>query len=199
MHNPRSWPAQLGRNRRRCVLNKNPYRLATLGLLAAFGLAGTASAEPGRYPPTYFQAGIGGSIVKTDTIDQHQDAADWMVGYRINQYVGVQAVGFNLNSTVHQRGVPGGPPLYDFDSYWGGQVVGFIPATPYWDIYGELGGGQVHETANVAGAPAHDKGDALTGVGIRWQIIDHFALNLGFSYLWNTKVMHTGLRADVNF
>jgi hypothetical protein len=180
-------------------LNKNSRRFAALAALASIGLCDAARAEPGRFPVTYFQAGIGGSVVKTDTDPQHQDATDAMIGFRFNPYVGIQAVGFKLNSTFHQQVVPGAAPLYDFESYYGAQIVGFIPATPYWDIFGEIGGGQVHSTSGTPGVAAQDKGDGLTGAGLRWQIVDHFALSLGFSYLWNIKVMHTGLRAEVNF
>jgi hypothetical protein len=180
-------------------LNKIPHRLAALALLACIGWSGAARAEPGRYPPTYFQAGIGWSEVKTDVDTSRQQALDWMAGYRFNEYVGVQAVGFNLNSTWHQPIPPNGATLYDFSSYAGGQVVGFIPCTPYWDIFGELGAGQVHQTSATPGAPALNKTEGIVGTGVRWQIVDHVAVSLGFSYLWDLKVMHTGLRAEVNF
>jgi opacity protein-like surface antigen len=180
-------------------LDKNSNRLVALAVLASIGLCGTARAEPGYSPHNYVQAGLGGSIVKTETDTTHQNATDWMVGYRFTDYVGVQAVGYKLNSTFHQRPVAGGPPLYDFESYYGAQVVGFIPCTSYWDIFGELGGGRAHLTSASPGAAAQDKGDGLAGAGLRWQIIDHVAVSLGYSYLINTRVKHADLRAEVNF
>jgi len=180
-------------------LNSKITRAAILAALAGLGLVTAVQAEPGRQPPTYFQVGLGGGVAETHTHGSNQGTSEAMVGFRFNQYVGVQAVAFQINDVVHAPSTLPGPPVYDFDRFWGAQLVGFIPCTPYWDIFGEIGGGQVHSTSGTPGVAAQDKGDGLTGAGLRWQIVDHFALSLGFSYLWNIKVMHTGLRAEVNF
>ena len=176
-----------------------PHRAAALAALVALSLCGAARAEPGRQPPTYFQAGLGLSWANTDTNNSNQGAGDWMIGYRFSQYVGVQAAGFILNSPHHQPVIPGGAPLYDFESYYGVQLVGFLPFTPYWDGYATIGGGQSRLTSATPGAGTQDKGDGSTGVGLRWQVFDHFAMSIDATWLWNAKVVNGGLRAEVNF
>jgi len=179
-------------------LNPIPTRAAILAVVTALGLVGAAHAEPGRFPVNYFQVGIGGGLAATNLSETNQGTTAVMVGYRFNPYWGVQAIGFKINSVSHQPSNPGAP-YYDFEHFYGVQVVGFIPATPYWDIYGELGGGQVHTSSLTPGAGSQDKGDVLTGVGIRWQMTDHFAMSLGATRLWDTRVTNGTLRAEFNF
>jgi hypothetical protein len=179
-------------------LKPNPIRAAALAALATLGLATAAHAEPGRFPVNYFQVGIGGGLAATYLSEQNQGTTALMAGYRFSPYWGVQAIGFQVNSVAHQPSTPGAP-YYDFERFWGVQLVGFIPCTPYWDIYGEIGGGQAHLTSATPGAGTQDKTDALTGVGLRWQMTDHFAMSLGATRLWDTRVTNGTLRAEFNF
>ncbi|HEX4510341.1 MAG TPA: hypothetical protein VH328_09690, partial [Burkholderiaceae bacterium] len=111
----------------------------------------------------------------------------------------VQAVGWRVSSVQHSTFVTGDPPVYDFSSFAGAQVVGYIPCTAFWDLYGEIGAGQVHQVTSWPGISSPDKGDGVAGVGARWQIVDHFAVSLDVSRLWNTQITHTSLRAEFNF
>jgi hypothetical protein len=179
-------------------LNPNPSRAASLAVLAGLCLAAAAHAEPGRWPPTYFQAGIGAGLAATETHDSNQGLTDVMLGFRFNQNIGVQAVGFQINSVAHRPSTPGAP-LYDFERYVGVQVVGFIPCTPYWDIFGEIGGGQSRFTSATPGAGSQEQADGLVGAGIRWQITDHVAVSLDAVRLWDARVNNGTLRAEFNF
>ena len=175
-------------------------RLATWAAASLTSLAtAPALAEPGHTPMHYFQAGIGTGLASTQTSIDNEGNTDWMVGYRFNAYVAVQAVGWHVNSVHHSTVVAGAAPAYDFSNFTGAQVVGFIPCTPYWDIYGELGGGQVHQVTSWPGVASQNKSDGVVGGGVRWQIVDHFALSLGVAQLWNTQVTNTSLRAEFNF
>jgi hypothetical protein len=180
-------------------LNSKNTRAAILAALAGLGLVTAAQAEPGRQPPTYFQAGIGGGMTETNTHGSNQGSAEAMLGFRFNQYVAVQAIAFQINDVAHSLPLVPGPPLYDFERFYGGQVVGFIPATPYWDIFGEVGAGQSRLTSGTAGAAPEDKGDWLLGGGLRWQITDHFAASLNVTRLWEARATNGTLRAEVNF
>ena len=179
-------------------MNPNPFRAVSVAAIAGLCLAGAAHAEPGRWPPTYFQAGIGAGLAATETHDSNQGTTDVMVGYRFNQYVGVQAVAFQINSVAHRPPDPTAP-LFDFEHYWGVQVVGFIPCTPYWDIFGELGGGRSHFTSATPGAGWQEEPEGLVGAGIRWQVTDHAALSLDVVRLWDARVNNGMLRAEFNF
>jgi hypothetical protein len=179
-------------------LNPISIRAAIVAALAAFGFVTAAQAEPGRGPVTYFQAGIGGGLAATYLSEENQGTVAVMAGYRFNPYVGVQAVGFQVPTVAHQPSTPGAP-YYDFERFWGVQLVGFIPCTPYWDLFGEVGAGQAHLTSATPGAGTQDKTDGLTGAGIRWQLTDHFAMSLDVTRLWDTRVTNGTLRAEVNF
>jgi hypothetical protein len=179
-------------------LNPIPLRAAILATLAGLGLAHPAQAEPGRWPPTYFMAGIGFGASEAHTEGVTESTTSVMVGYRFNQYVGVQAIGFQFNNVSRQPSNPAAP-AYDFDAFRGVQVVGFLPCTSYWDIVGEAGGGQSRYTSATPGTSSNWKGDGLTGVGLRWQITDHLAASLDVTRVWDARVTHGSLRAEVNF
>jgi len=183
-----------------------PARFSTAPRLVAWtatcllGLAAIpALAEPGHTPMNYFQAGVGTGLASTQTSIDHEGNTDWMLGYRFNAYLAVQAVGWHVNSVRHSTVVAGTAPVYDFSNFTGAQVVGFIPCTPYWDLYGELGGGQVHQVTSWPGIASQNKSDGVVGAGVRWQMVDHFALSLGVAQLWSTQVTNTSLRAEFNF
>ena len=182
-------------------MNSKNSRAAILTALAGLGLGflAAAHADSSHQPPTYFQVGLGGGVAETHTHGSNQGTSEAMVGFRFNQYVGVQAVAFQINDVVHAPSTLPGPPVYDFDRFWGAQLVGFIPCTPYWDIYGEIGGGQSRMTSGTPGAPSQDKGDGLVGAGIRWQITDHIAASLDVTRLWDARVTNGTLRAELNF
>jgi hypothetical protein len=195
LHCPTVTPASNGALHR--LRACRPRRAATALLAGWAALA--AHAEPGHTPMNYFQAGIGAGMASTQTDVDNEGSTDWMLGYRINPYVGVQAIGWRIDSVQHSRFVTGASPVYDFSSFTGVQVVGFVPCTAYWDLYGELGGGQVHQVTSWPGVSSPTEGDGVAGIGARWQMVDHFALSLGVARLWNTQVTHTTLRAEFNF
>jgi hypothetical protein len=177
-------------------LNPTPTRAAILAALAGFVIG--AHAEPGRYPPTYVQVGLGAGVAETNTYSANQGTTSVMAGFRFNQYVGVQAIGFEINNVQHRPANPPAP-FYEFERFWGGQLVGFVPLTSYWDFYGEIGGGQSRTTSATPGASPQDKTDGLTGAGLRWQILDHVAVTLDVTRLWNARVTNGTLRAELNF
>lgn len=179
-------------------MNPITIRVPMLAALAGLGLVATAQAEPGRSPTTYFQAGIGGGVAEEASHGSNQGTTSVMAGFRLNQYAGVQAVGFQINSVAHQPSNPAAP-AYDFDRFWGVQLVGFIPCTPYWDIVGEIGGGQSRFTSATPGAGTQDKSDGLVGAGLRWQVTDHVAMSLDVTRLWDARVTNGSLRAELNF
>jgi hypothetical protein len=147
----------------------------------------------------YVQAGIGTGLANTQTSINSEQTFDWMVGYRINSYVGVQAVGWHVNSVQHSTYVASEAPVYDFSGYTGAQIVGYFPATAYWDLYGELGGGRARQVTSWPGVGTQSQGNGLVGIGARWQVVDHFALSLDVSQLWKAQVTHSALRAEFNF
>ena len=166
--------------------------------VAGLCLAAAAQAEPGRSPTTYFQAGIGAGMAEASTQGTTQGTTSVMAGFRLNEYVGVQAIGFQMNTVSHRPSNPAAPD-YDFERFWGAQLVGFIPCTPYWDIFGEIGGGQSRLTSATPGTTSQDKTDGLVGAGIRWQITDHVAMSLDVTRLWDARVTNGSLRAELNF
>ena len=168
-------------------------------LALAGGLA--AGAAQAQQPPTYryFEAGVSGGLMSVSADSDHIGADGWMIGYRFNKNIGVQAAGFSANAPFHQKLATDGTPLYDFARYAGVQVVGYIPATSFWDIYGAVGVGRsIHGTAQP-GYGNLDKTDGVIEGGVRWQMFDHFAVSAELVRVLDAQSTFGALRAAVNF
>ena len=173
-------------------------------LPAALALAGgmaTGAAQAQQQPPTYhyFEAGFSSGLMSVSADSDHIGADGWMVGYRFNKNVGVQATGFSANTPFHQKLAGDGTPLYDFARYAGVQVVGYIPATSSWDIYGAVGVGRsIYGTAQP-GFGNTSKTDGVIEGGLRWQVFQHFATSIELVRVLDAQSTYAALRAEVNF
>jgi len=175
-------------------------RILPASLALAGGIA-TGAAHAQAQPPTYhyFEAGFSSGLMSVSAAADHIGADGWMVGYRFNKNIGVQAAGYSANTPFHQKLATDGTPLYDFARYVGVQVVGYIPATSSWDILGAAGVGRSTYGTAQPGFGNTTKTDGLIEAGLRWQVFQHFAASFELERVLDAQSTYGGLRAEVNF
>ncbi len=176
-------------------------RLVRSTLSFAFVLGGLAAsgAAHAQVNYSYFQGGISTGLMATQNDSSHMGGTGWMLGYRFNGDVGVQAVGFGANAPFYRVPVANAPAAYDFTRFAGVQAVGYIQATSVWDIYGELGVGRASYGTLTAGASSQKKTDGIFGIGVRWQVWRHVGVSADFSRLMEAQATNGSLRAEFNF
>jgi hypothetical protein len=153
-----------------------PPAVATaVALAAALALPGAAQAQQIDY--TYFQVGVAPGEMSVQLAPTNIASTEGMVGIRFNAYLGAQIVGTFANNPFHQRLATNGTPLYDYKSYIGPQVVGYWPLTAYWDMVGSLGVGRARYGTAQPGYGDISKTDGMVGIGVRWQVVPHFAVS----------------------
>jgi len=169
-------------------------RLLPLVLVLA---AGAAQAQQRNY--SYFQAGVSTGLMSIAADPDHTGSTGWMLGYRFNVNLGFQLSGYGANTAFHQKATNDGTALYDFKRYDGAQVVGFIPATSDWDIFGALGVGRSTYGTAQAGFGDRTKTDGLVEGGVRWQVVPHFAVSAQLQRVLDAQSTNGALRAELNF
>ncbi len=168
----------------------------SLALAGSLGI-GAVQAQPPVY--NYFEAGFSSGLMSVSADSDHIGADGWMVGWRFNKNVGVQVAGFSANTPFHQKLQSDGTPLYDFSRYVGAQVVGYIPATSSWDIFGSAGVGRSTYGTAQPGFGNTTKTDGIVETGLRWQVFQHFAASVQLTRVLDAQSTYAGLRAAVNF
>jgi hypothetical protein len=174
-------------------------RIPRLAAAAAVLALAAVAAQAQQISYRYFMAGISTGLMSVSADPDHTGSTGWMVGYRFNKNVGIQAIGYTANSPFHQRPPADGSALYDFEHYEGLQVVGFIPATSDWDIFGGIGAGRATYGTATPGFGSRDKTDGLVEAGVRWQVVPHFAVSTEIQRVMDAQSTNGTLRAEVNF
>jgi len=130
-----------------------------LALAAVLAVAASSSFAA----PTDYYGGLDLGVTKADGLDGKKTSFGAFAGYGFNQYVAVEA-GYRQLGTW---GLGYGIELKAKQSHV--SVVGSLPVTPQFDIYGRLGYNKVRgfvELGNLRGSD--DSDGALYGIGVSY-------------------------------
>ena len=139
---------------------------ASVAVLAA---AAPALAQQQTIAKTGVYANLGYANMGAD--DVNLDAIQGRLGYRFNDYVGVEgevAGGLDHKKVDVAPGLDARVKLDHQEAIYG---VGFLPLSPQWDLLGRVGYGHTKVGGSVDGFDVTDKGDSWNfGAGAQYHI-----------------------------
>ncbi len=162
---------------------------------AAVALLASASAWAG----VQVDVGFGETLSRGNTQgDKNAGVVDVDLGYRYGdmalQAVGIGEINIKRDLDFADHGSP-----YGFDSFLGGQVVGYLPIVPMFEAYGGLGLGRTRLTNGVRGEPDRHQTDGLLSAGLQWHALGLFTLGAGVDYLTKTNISTASVRMQFGF
>ena len=143
---------------------KTLFAAATISVLA---VSAPALAQPAAPQNTGLYGNLGYTNFGHSDVDL--DALQGRLGYRFNNYVGVEgelAAGIGSDKTDVAPGIESKTKLKHQEAIYG---VGFLPLSPQWDLIGRVGYGNTKVRTKVGGASASDNEQSWNfGVGTQY-------------------------------